>query len=481
MQAELEDQILFMLSTATGSLLDNVELINTLDASKTTWEEVNAMLADAEATSAKIEAASAQYRPASVRASILFFVLNDLSRVDGMYQFSLDAYTALFELSIRASPRSEHLSERIRALNDHHTHAVYKYTARGLFERHKLLLSLQMCTKIMAAAGALNAGELQFFMTGGTVLDRSAQPLNPDASWIAEAAWDNVTELERTVPAFRGVVPSVEGAPGEWEAWYRSATPEATELPGEWEAKCSDLQRMLLVRCLRPDRVLFACAAFVANNLGRKYVEPPVLDLVEVYGDSSAVSPLVFVLSPGVDPTEALRKLGEEKGMSGRIFSVALGQVRAMFLFFLFPCICCLLDPLGRVWHASGFSGRAAGVQGQAPIATKMIEDGVREGHWVFLANCHLMTSWLPTLDKIVEGLPDRKPHDDFRLWLSSNPSKDFPIAILQRGLKMTTEPPKGLRANLLRLYNTINEESYAECKSQARPTHVPTCHAAPR
>jgi dynein heavy chain, axonemal len=109
---------------------------------------------------------------------------------------------------------------------------------------------------------------------------------------------------------------------------YREPAPEAAELPGEWEAKCNDLQRMLLVRCFRPDRVIFACTAFVANNLGRKYVEPPVLDLGEVYRDSSRVSPLIFVLSPGVDPSAALRKLGEERGMSARIFSVALGQAR---------------------------------------------------------------------------------------------------------------------------------------------------------
>ena len=64
-------------------------------------------------------------------------------------------------------------------------------------------------------------------------------------------------------------------------------------------------------------------------------------------------------------------------------------------------------------------------------------------GHWVFLANCHLMTSWLPALDKLVEGLEAKKPHPDFRLWLSSSPSPLFPIAILQRGIKMTTEPPK--------------------------------------
>jgi dynein heavy chain len=330
MQANLEDQILYMLSTATGSLLDNIALINTLDQSKTTWEEVNQMLVVAEDTAAKIEQASAQYRPCSVRASILFFVLNDLSRVDGMYQFSLDAYTDLFQISIRNSAKSDNLQERIRTLNDYHTHAVYRYTSRGLFERHKLLLSLQMCTKILSAANSLNAPEFQFFMKGGTVLDRSAQPTNPDATWIAEAAWDNITELETQVPAFRGIVASIESGLQEWETWYRNPAPESAELPGEWESKCTDLQRMLLVRCLRPDRIIFSCTSFVANNLGRKYIEQPVLDLKEVYGDSSPVSPLIFVLSPGVDPTDMLKKLGVDRGMADRIFSVALGQVRCL-------------------------------------------------------------------------------------------------------------------------------------------------------
>ena len=79
----------------------------------------------------------------------------------------------------------------------------------------------------------------------------------------------------------------------------------------------------------------------------------------------------------------------------------------------------------------------------QAPVATRLIEAGMKEGHWVFLANCHLMTSWLPKLAKLVEGLPARQPHPDFRLWLSSNATPNFPVSILQRGLKMTTEPPQ--------------------------------------
>ena len=316
-QAELEDTILHLLSTATGSLLDNVTLINTLDQSKTTWEEVNASLAVAEETQKKIEAASQLYRPCSVRASVLYFVLNDLSTIDPMYQFSLDAYNDLFLLSIKNSPKNDNLAERIKSLNDFHTYAVYKYTSRGLFERHKLLLSLQMCVRILQTANQVNTEEWQFFLRGGTVLDRSSQPNNPSQEWISEEAWDNITELD-ALPNFKGVVSSFESNLGEWEAWYRKGDPEASELPAEWESKCNELQRLILVRCLRPDRVIFAATTYVSNALGRKYVEPPVLDLAETLKDSTALSPLIFVLSAGVDPTDNLRKLATEKGMTSR-------------------------------------------------------------------------------------------------------------------------------------------------------------------
>ena len=65
----------------------------------------------------------------------------------------------------------------------------------------------------------------------------------------------------------------------------------------------------------------------------------------------------------------------------------------------------------------------------------------------------------------MTEDMP-HAPHCDFRLWLSASPSPKFPIAILQRGIKMTTEPPRGLRANMLKLYNLVGEEQLKDASS---------------
>jgi len=83
---ELEDTILRLLSTTRGSLLDNEELLITLQNSKATAEDIQVKLKDASVTEAKIEKAREQYKPVSLRAAILFFVLINLSNVDPMYQ-----------------------------------------------------------------------------------------------------------------------------------------------------------------------------------------------------------------------------------------------------------------------------------------------------------------------------------------------------------------------------------------------------------
>lgn len=463
---ELENSILKSLAEAQGSLLDDEELVETLAVSKKTAEEVTHQLQVAEQTEIQIDATRQGYRPVATRAAILYFVLNDLSSVDPMYQFSLAAYNELFNGSIVKSRKTSqtavptdgeaglddggedasdadgerasgeaggagagsnsNLEARIEEINDFHTYAVYCYACRGLFERHKILLSLQICIKTMQHENKLPKKELDFLLRGGNVVDRADQRPNPAKDLLDANAWDNVTELDK-LAAFNGLAASFEQSRREWAKWILSPVPEAESLPGEWDNKLTELQRMLIVRSLRLDRSLNASVNFISNNLGARYVEPPPFNLRAVFESSTPGLPIIFVLSPGVDPTKQVYDLAEQLGK--KVGDCSLGQ-------------------------------------GQAPVATKLINDGLVEGNWVFLANCHLAASWLPELEKIIQDYAEAKTyHPNFRLWLSSKPTPQFPLAILQRGIKQTTEPPRGIRANLIRLYNLGTEEEFDRCE----------------
>ncbi len=91
-----------------------------------------------------------------------------------------------------------------------------------------------------------------------------------------------------------------------------------------------------------------------------------------------------------------------------------------------------------------------------------MIQTGMTEGHWILLQNCHLFKSWMPKLETIVQGLRQQECNSNFRLILTSIPVDYFPVSVLQNSLKMTTDPPKGIKANLRRTYsNIITQETY--------------------
>lgn len=265
------------------------------------------------------------------------------------------------------------------------------------------------------------------------MLDRSDQRPNPAPQWITAEVWDNITELDK-LGAFGGIASSFEQSPRDWKKWYLSHSPEVESLPGDWDNKLSELQRMLVVRSLRLDRAGFTAAGFVEQNLGAEFVDPPPFDLRAIYETSTPLTPLIFVLSPGVDPTKQVYALAEQLGKE--VGDCSLGQ-------------------------------------GQAPVATKLIEDGLVDGSWVFLANCHLAASWLPSLEKIIEDYCEEQSFNpEFRIWLSSKPTPAFPLTILQRGIKMTTEPPKGLKANMLRLYNLITEDEFERCDPAVKPKY---------
>ena len=85
-------------------------------------------------------------------------------------------------------------------------------------------------------------------------------------------------------------------------------------------------------------------------------------------------------------------------------------------------------------------------------MAERCIKEAITEGRWVLLQNCHLAPSFMPSLERIIENM-EANCNKDFRIWLTSMPSNVFPPSILMKGIKMTFEPPRGLKNNLLRSF----------------------------
>lgn len=85
----IEDRILSLLYGAGDNILDNEELIETLNESKETAAIIATRLIESEATEKKITIERNKYQEVANRGSVLYFVVADLTDIDPMYQFSL--------------------------------------------------------------------------------------------------------------------------------------------------------------------------------------------------------------------------------------------------------------------------------------------------------------------------------------------------------------------------------------------------------
>lgn len=414
---ETEDRILSLLS-GSDNLLEDEAAIQELDRSKTQSDRMEMRQKEIEATE-KISDRTRQIfsEIAHVGAS-LFFCVTELANIDPMYQYSLQYYISLFQAALVESERSEDVKERIANIISTFQFSLYTRICRSLFAKDQLLFSFIMTLKLLN----VDLMEIRWLAMGGFEKDAGLSA-NMCSSWLPDSNWKLLWRASSQLPSMSSLISNVVQHQGVVREFYESSDPVGFSFP-EPLAQYKDVHRLILMQCLRPDKMVPAVASYVESKLGSKFVESPLFNLEEIVQEMSRDSStaIIFVLSPGADPNAELDRVAELRGMDKRLFKLSLGQ-------------------------------------GQDKPAKELISDAKRAGNWVLLQNCHLYKDFMPELTLIIEefsreGVKDNL-NKDFRLWLTSAPSEFFPVAILQNGVKLVQEPPKGLKSNLTRSYSS--------------------------
>eukprot|EP00933_Yihiella_yeosuensis_P041142 TRINITY_DN35573_c0_g1_i1.p1 TRINITY_DN35573_c0_g1~~TRINITY_DN35573_c0_g1_i1.p1 ORF type:complete len:1671 (-),score=457.77 TRINITY_DN35573_c0_g1_i1:233-5206(-) len=422
---EIEDDILKLLAESSGDVLEDDTLVDKVTSSKLVSDDINEKKEVAKVTEANIDVARESYRPVAYRTAVLFFCIVELTNIDPMYQYSLQWFQKLFSISVDLAPQSDDLQERLQTLKEFFTEALYQSICRGLFEKDKTLFSFALCCRILKGDNRLDDNELRFLLIGPTADLVENGPEVP-AEWVGKPRWNEILSISANVPAFEGFSDFFAANLDKFKVIYDAVEAEKETLPGEWESKLTPLQKLCFIRAFRTDCLKASVITYISDQIGKQFVEPPTFDIAKSFADSANTTPLIFILSPGTDPVSDVIAFADKLNMAKRFESISLGQ-------------------------------------GQGPKASKLIENAQGSGGWVLLSNCHLMESWMSNLEAIVEQLNPETMQNSFRLWLTSMPAKTFPVQVLQNGVKMTNEPPSGLRANLLRSFSSITDDVFKE------------------
>ena len=186
----LEDDLLSRLSNAGDDILSDTTLVENLEKTKATATDIEAKVKQAKITSAEIDIAREFYRPAAARASVLYFILNDLNKIHPMYQFSLKAFSVVFDCAIQRAVMSDDVAVRVANLIDSITFQVFQYTTRGLFECDKLIFTSQMAFQILLMKDEINPSELDFLLR----FPIQANQVSP-VEFITNSGWGAIKSL----------------------------------------------------------------------------------------------------------------------------------------------------------------------------------------------------------------------------------------------------------------------------------------------
>uniref|UniRef100_A0A668AED8 Dynein heavy chain ATP-binding dynein motor region domain-containing protein n=1 Tax=Myripristis murdjan TaxID=586833 RepID=A0A668AED8_9TELE len=251
--ALLEESLLETLATAQGNILENRELIDSLNQTKASSALIQESLVESHRLQTSLDQERDAYLPLAESASKMYFVITDLSKINNMYRFSLAAFLRLFQRALQAKKEAENTEARIAALEANLKNMVYDYVCRSLFKADQLMFAMHFVKGMHPELFQQNVS---------TSIDLKSE----FPSWIDQERHGALAIFKATFPA---LYQSLCLSDSElWLSFSQSSHCEQ-EIPSTIAKKITPFQQVLLIQAIRPDRLQSAMAAFASQALGK--------------------------------------------------------------------------------------------------------------------------------------------------------------------------------------------------------------------
>ncbi|KAM8953036.1 dynein axonemal heavy chain 5-like [Pelodytes ibericus] len=422
--SDLEGKILATLQNG-GSLLQDLSVTKRLGDLKLQHEEATEMYLKMTSSEQILLHSREGFRDFAVRGAIMYDTSRRLQQLNPMYDTSFNQLVGLFDLSIAHSERYP-----IKGVVSCVTNNIFSYISQSLLEKDRLVYALLLAFEVENSLGRIRPGEKEFVISpdfcvkacqrvGSKVSESRLQAKNP-FDWMTEEQFRNVQILATYYDWFGDLFDRMykDGKDLSWKTFCESEQPEnpsKVKWPEGLE-ELNPLQQLLVLRAVRPDRLLPSASNYISGTLGKMYAAPVTLDLQASLASMSPTHPALLIYDTDSSlPQILLLELAKKQNQKIIVLPISMEE----------------------------------------ETVEEIIRNGMSEGDWILLENVQNSTKLMMSLEEILRS--NQNIDKNFRLWLSIQVGLDLPIRLLHRTVKIVVNMPMNMKSGIIHSWQFVS------------------------
>ncbi|XP_071818739.1 dynein axonemal heavy chain 5-like isoform X4 [Apostichopus japonicus] len=445
---ELEKQMLDCLASDTR-LLNDLAMTRKLADMKKHYDETLESQERVQISENAIHNAREGYRAVAKRGAVCFDVSRSMVEINPIYQTSWQQFLEVYDVSIKHSERSA-----VKAVVDKLTSYAFQSSARALLEKDRFIYAFLLSLEVEDSLGRVGVGEREFLISpqlgsavmntlGHTVAsDHRVTQIKKPFDWMFDEQFHNLQSLALHYEWFQDMFERMpkDGRETQWRTLGEHGTPEVFPLPEKMDETYHPLQRLLVLRAFRPDRVQQCSVAFVSSVLGKRYIQDINFDIHTIVNQSSPRIPILLLYTREGDLAQKMFNDVASKKQSHTVV-VALNN-----------------------------SGPT-----EERKARKAIKKAMQDGSWVLLQHGHNAVHLMNLLETILEeGDIKNGSESNFRVWISAQMRPELPVRLLQIATKAIVDTSRMVRNSLVGSISQLDQETL---KHSGRTEWPPLLH----